>query len=106
MVASGPQMTGTASWYAPGRGLHRTCSGETFTSTGLTAASPTLPVGTKIRVAMVNSGRSVIVRVNDCMPHGHRILDLSVAAAKELGLYDLGIAKVSVTPMVVVADNN
>ncbi len=105
LVADGPQVTGTASWYRPGPGLHRTCTGERFTGQGMTAASasPAIPVGTKVRVALADDDdHSIIVRVNDCMPPGHRLLDLSKAAAEELGLMDTGVARVTVTPVVLV----
>jgi rare lipoprotein A len=88
-----------ASWYRPGPGLHRTCTGEVFSRNTLTAASPSIPVGTKVRVSRVSDGRSIVVRVNDCMPHGHRIIDLSEAAANELGLVSSGVAKVTVTQL-------
>ena len=103
LVADGPEMTGTASWYKPGPGLHRTCTGEHFTGDGMTAASHTIPVGTKVRVTLADDDdHSIVVRVNDCMPSGRRILDLSKGAAEELGLVDLGIAQVTVTPVVLV----
>jgi len=60
-----------------------------------------LPVGTKVRISRLNDDRSVVVLVNDCMPHGHRIIDLSEAAASEIGLVSSGVAMVSVTPLVV-----
>jgi rare lipoprotein A len=102
MVSAGPEMFGTASWYRPGPGLHRTCTGESFTRNEMTAASPSLPMGTQVRVALLNHSKSIVVRVNDCMPHGHRILDLSEAAAERLGLMDMGVARVTVTPVMLV----
>lgn len=103
LVEAGPEITGTASWYKPGPGLHRTCTGEAFTRGGMTAASPSIPVGTRVRVTLLDDdSRSIIVRVNDCMPPGHRILDLSEGAAQDLGLVNLGIAQVSVTPVMLV----
>jgi len=95
--AAGPAVVGTASWYRPGPGLHRTCTGEVFSRDMLTAASPSIPPGTQVRVSRISDGRSIVVRVNDCMPHGHRIIDLSQAAAEELGLVGSGVAKVTVT---------
>lgn len=102
VVNAGPEMFGTASWYRPGPGLHRTCTGERFTRNEMTAASPSLPMGTQVRVALLNHSNSIVVRVNDCMPHGHRILDLSEAAAKQLGLMNMGVARVTVTPVMLV----
>ncbi len=103
LVVNGPEMFGTASWYRPGPGLHRTCTGESFTGDDMTAASHSIPVGTQVRVALTDDdSRSIIVRVNDCMPRGHRILDLSESAAEDLGVVNLGVARVSVTPVVLV----
>ena len=96
-------MTGTASWYRPGPGLHRTCTGDHFTGWGMTAASHTIPLGTRVRVALLgDASRSVVVKVDDCMPRGHRILDLSEGAAEELGVVSMGVARVSVTPVMLV----
>jgi rare lipoprotein A len=105
LVNAGPAMLGTASWYAPGPGLHRTCTGENFTRDEMTAASHSIPLGTQVRVALRNDDRFVVVRVNDCMPRGRRILDLSEAAAAQLGLMQLGIARVTVTPVMLVDKN-
>jgi rare lipoprotein A len=102
MVDAGPEMFGTASWYRPGPGLRRTCTGERFTTNGMTAASRTIPVGTQVRVALADESRSVVVRVNDCMPRNRRILDLSESAAAQLGLTSMGIARVTVTPVMLV----
>lgn len=105
LVDAGPELTGTASWYKPGPGLRRTCTGEVFRKDGMTAASPSIPVGTRVRVSLADDGqddRSIIVRVNDCMPAGHRILDLSEGAAAQLGLVNLGVAEVNVTPVMLV----
>lgn len=95
-------MFGTASWYRPGPGLHRTCTGEAFTGSAMTAASHTIPVGTQVRVALLDDSRSIVVRVNDCMPRGRRILDLSEDAATQLGLMSMGVARVTVTPVMLV----
>lgn len=56
-------------------------------------------MGTVVRVALLHEDRSVIVRIDDCMPRGHRIIDLSVEAARELGLLERGVALVRVTPV-------
>jgi len=98
-VAVGPSIVGFASWYRFGRYLERTCAGQPLSDSGLLAASPTLPVGTEVRVTLLQDDRSVIVRVDDCMPRGHRIIDLSVEAARELGLLQRGVALVRVTPI-------
>lgn len=102
LVDAGPEIFGTASWYRPGPGLRRTCTGETFTASGMTAASHSIPLGTQVRVALLDDSRSIVVRVNDCMPRGRRILDLSEGAAAQLGLVNMGIARVTVTPVMLV----
>ena len=104
LVATAPASVGTASWYRVGRGLHRTCSGAMLDNQALTAASPTLPMGTTVRVARVDGGGSVVLLVNDRMPRGHRIIDVTEEAARDLGLMGSGVATVSVTP-VMLADN-
>lgn len=101
LVAAGPEMSGIASWYAPGRGMHRTCTGAAFTRSGMTAASHTIPLGTQVRVTLPDEQRSVVVVVNDCMPRNHRLLDLSEGAAKQLGIMRMGVAQVTVTPVMV-----
>jgi rare lipoprotein A len=98
-VASAPAITGTASWYRTGRRLHRTYSGQMLNNTALTAASSMLPMGTLVRVGRLDDDRSVVVRVNDRMPHNHRVIDLSEMAARELGLMGCGVTTVTVTPI-------
>ena len=101
-LAAAPTLTGLASWYRTGRGLRRTYSGEALNNHALTAASPMLPMGTLVRIGMLDSGRSVVVRVNDRMPRRtHRLIDVTEIAARELGLIGSGIATVTVTPIVV-----
>jgi peptidoglycan lytic transglycosylase len=98
-VAVGPSVVGFASWYRRGPYLERTCTGKPLSDNGLLAASPTLRVGTEVRVTLLHDDRSVIVRVDDYMPPGHRVIDLSVEAARELGLLQRGVALVRVTPV-------
>jgi len=77
---------GLAVWYGPGFHGKRTASGETYDMHALTAAHPTLPFGTRVRVTNPKNGRSVVVRINDRGPFGGRyIIDLSYAAAKAIG---------------------
>jgi rare lipoprotein A len=102
LVNAGPEMFGTASWYRPGPGLRRTCTGETFTRDEMTAASHSIPLGTRVRVALLDDSRSIIVRADDCMPRGHRLLDLSEGAAEQLGVVNMGVAHVTVTPVMLV----
>ena len=88
--------TGVASYYGPGFHGRRTANGETFNQNAMTAAHRTLPFGTKLKVTNLNNGKSVIVRVNDRGPYsGGRILDLSVAAAKQIGSTQSGVARVT-----------
>ena len=83
---------GIASYYWQGT---RTANGEKFDATQLTAAHPTLPFGTRLRVTNVNNGQSVTVRVNDRGPYvPGRIVDVSHSAANALGMIDGGLAKV------------
>jgi rare lipoprotein A len=78
---------GPASWYGPGFHGRLTASGERFNALAMTAAHRTLPFGTRVRVKHANSGRSVVVRINDRGPHAHgRIIDLSRASAQVLGI--------------------
>lgn len=89
--------TGMASWY--GRQFHgrKTASGETFDMNALTAAHRSLPLNCYIRVTNKSNGKSVIVKVNDRGPfHGNRVLDLSYGAAKQLGITNAGVGKVSI----------
>lgn len=73
----------------------QTASGEKFDKNELTAAHPTLPFGTKVRVTNVSTGRAVTVRVNDRGPYVRgRIVDVSYSAAEALGMVDQGVANV------------
>lgn len=86
---------GLASFYTESK---QTASGEKFDATALTAAHPTLPFGTKLRVTNLSTGRSVTVRVNDRGPYvPGRIVDVSYSAAKALGMVDSGVAKVKLS---------
>ena len=83
---------GVASFYTEEQ---QTANGETFDPKALTAAHPTLPFGTRLRVTNMATGRSVTVRVNDRGPFvPGRIVDVSYSAAETLGIVDKGIAKV------------
>jgi rare lipoprotein A len=84
---------GMASFYKTGR---LTANGERFQPLGLTAAHRKLPFGTKLKVTNLKNGKSVLVRVNDRGPFIRgRILDLSLGAAKVIGLNKSGVAKIS-----------
>jgi rare lipoprotein A len=92
---------GNASWYGPGFNGKTTASGSAFDETKLTAAHRTLPLGSKAKVTNLNNGKSVEVEINDRGPYAEgRIIDLSQAAAKALGIVDHGIARVSVESIV------
>ena len=84
--------SGIASVYSGGR----TANGETARASGMTAAHRSLPFGTLVRVTHKHNGRSVVVRINDRGPFtGGRLIDLSQAAAAELGLVRAGSGRVS-----------
>ena len=88
---------GEASWYGPGFNGKKTANGETFDDSKFTAAHKTLPLGSKARVTNIDTGGSVEVEINDRGPYVNgRIIDLSHAAAKALGIIDAGIAMVRV----------
>jgi rare lipoprotein A len=92
-----PASHGVASYYTEGT---KTASGEKFNTLEMTAAHPTLPFGTKLRVTNVASGRSVMVRVNDRGPYvPGRVVDVSYSAADALGMVGKGVAKVKLDVM-------
>lgn len=88
---------GMASWYGPGFNGKATASGDIYDEAKFTAAHKTLPLGSKARVVNLKNGKSVEVLINDRGPHLQgRILDLSQASAKALGMIDRGVAKVQI----------
>lgn len=85
---------GMASWYQMGT---RTANGERYDPMGITAAHPSLPFDTKVRVTNPTSGHSVVVRINDRGPFsGGRIIDLSQGAAQAIKMMRAGVAKVKI----------
>ncbi|WP_246317371.1 septal ring lytic transglycosylase RlpA family protein [Hyphomicrobium methylovorum] len=85
-------LLGIASYYWQGQ---KTATGETFDPSGMTAAHKTLPFGTRVRVTRVDTGESVVVRINDRGPFKPgRVIDLSKGAAKNLGMLDAGLTDV------------
>ncbi len=89
---------GEASWYGPRHAGLRTTSGAVFNPAKMTAAHPSLPLGTWVRVTDDATGRSVVVQVNDREPpHGVRCIDLSQGAAQRLGMIGRGVADVTLT---------
>ena len=86
---------GKASYYADQFHGKRTANGETFNMHKLTAAHPSLPFGTWVRVTNLNNDKDVIVRINDRGPFVKgRIIDLSIDAAKEIGIMQSGTVRV------------
>lgn len=86
--------TGTASWYKHGA---VTASGEPFDKSAMTCAHRSLPFGTHLRVTVIGTDKSVVVRVNDRGPFlKGRIIDLSEGAAARLGMKRRGVARVHV----------
>jgi rare lipoprotein A len=90
---------GWASWYGKPHEGRKTASGERFSRSQLTAAHRSLPLGTKVQVTNLRTGQHVVVRINDRGPHGggkRRIIDLSEAAAKRIGVAPEGVELVRV----------
>ena len=86
---------GGASWYSLGS---KTASGERMTSGVLAAAHRTLPFGTQVKVENLGNGRAVVVRINDRGPFVRgRVIDVTLAAAQELGFIGNGVARVKLT---------
>jgi rare lipoprotein A len=95
--APGTRVVGLASWYGQRHQGHRTASGEIYDMNKLTAAHRTMPFGTRLRVTNAENGRSVVVRVNDRGPWvNDRVLDVSLAAARALGMLGDGVTKVEI----------
>ena len=89
--------SGKASWYGGRFHGRKTASGETYNMNSLTAAHRSLPFGTRVRVTNTRTGSSVVVRINDRGPFiAGRIIDLSRAAASQIGLTSSGVAAVKV----------
>jgi rare lipoprotein A len=89
--------TGVASWYGPNFHGRLTANGEIYNQYALSAAHPTLPLPSYVRVTNLENDRSVMVRVNDRGPYAHgRLIDLSARAAKMLDFTRKGVAKVRV----------
>lgn len=88
--------SGRASYYADKFDGRRTANGEIFDQDELTAAHRTLPMGSLVKVTCEKTGRSVTVRVNDRGPFtGSRVIDVSKAAARELGMINAGLTEVT-----------
>jgi rare lipoprotein A len=90
---------GLASYYATRYNNRRTNSGQRYDPAKLTAAHPTLPHGTRVKVVNLTNNKEVIVTINDrCKPHAGPFIDLSRAAAKQLGFLGKGKTRVRIIP--------
>ncbi len=89
---------GTARFYAKRYEGRRTTSGEIYRAKKLTAAHPTLPLGTRVKVVNLENDKSVVVKINDrCLEHEDVFIDLSREAARQLGFIRQGKARVRIT---------
>lgn len=94
-LIKGDSEHGIATWYGEQYQGHRTASGESFDKNALTAAHKTLPMNSIVQVTNLANGQSVSVRINDRGPYGKgRIIDLSEAAARKIGLVQDGMGEV------------
>jgi len=91
-------LRGLATFYGDEQHGGPTASGERFNKNLMTAAHRTLPMGTRVRVTNTRNGRAVVVRINDRGPYGNnrRIIDVSEAAARRLGMIEAGVVPVVV----------
>jgi rare lipoprotein A len=93
--------TGVASFYGSAHQGKRTASGERFDQHDLTAAHRRLPFGTRVKITNLSNDRSVVVRINDRGPHTrYRLVDVSRAAAEQLGMIGNGTAKVRIQDLI------
>jgi rare lipoprotein A len=100
-ASTGPQ-EGIASFYGNNDGFHggKTANGERYDKNSMTAAHKTAKFGTKMKVTNLSNGKSVVVRINNRGPYIRgRIIDVSVAAARQLGFFSRGITKVRIEPV-------
>lgn len=88
--------TGTASYYGLGRLSRYTASGAVFDKSAMTAAHAWLPFGTRLNVRDEQTGREITVTITDRLPGKRRLIDLSVGAARELGILNRGLTTVSI----------
>jgi rare lipoprotein A len=101
------EQVGEASFYGPGFHGKKTATGETFDQNQKTAAHPTLPLGTEATVTNLDTGASVDVKINDRGPYVKgRDIDVSKAAAKELGMTKEGLAPVKIEAKVPPPEKN
>ncbi len=99
-VPAGWEESGEATWYGGRHHGRRTSMGTVFDQNAMTAAHSTLPLGTKIRVTMQETGASVVVTVTDRQPHKViRVIDLAKGAASRIGLLSRGTAMVTLSTL-------
>jgi rare lipoprotein A len=92
--AKGTTVVGIASWYGGEYDGRKTSSGERYDQDGLTAAHADWAFGTRVKVTLLSTGKSVVVKINDRLPRKDRIIDLSRGAAQRIGLIGPGTGKV------------
>ncbi len=98
-AAPGWEESGQASWYGGGHHGRRTSSGEAFDQNAMTAAHSSLPLGSRVRVTLQDTGESVVVEITDRQPpKGLRVIDLSRGAASRLGIVSRGTGMVTLSP--------
>ena len=90
--------SGQASYYGKAHHGKRTASGARFDQNAMTAAHPWLPFGTKVRVTRRDTGHSIVVVINDRLPSKRHIIDLSLGAARQLGMVREGTTQVDLEP--------
>jgi rare lipoprotein A len=101
LTATDQKIDGIASWYGPYFQGRQTASGELFEQDDFTAAHPSLPFDTYLKVTNQKNGQSVVVRINDRGPYfGNRNLDLSHAAAIALNSDEVGVVPITATVLV------
>jgi rare lipoprotein A len=99
IAEAGPRYeeVGHASWYGDELRGRKTANGETFNPDGITAAHRTLPMSSYVEVMSLDTGKTILVRINDRGPyHGNRLIDLSLGAARQLGMVGHGSRKVRI----------
>jgi len=101
LQAPKPRYVGVASWYGADRQGHKMANGKKFDRQAFTAACWFYPLGTTVRVVNLDNGSAVTVTITDRGPNHrlNRVVDLSEAAAQQLGYIDQGLTKVFVLPM-------
>lgn len=93
--AVGTTAEGVASWYGPGYHGKTTANGERFDQDALTAAHPYWAFGTRVKVTLLSTGKSTVVRINDRFPaYKGRLIDVSRGTARAIGLIGPGVGQV------------